>query len=433
MALSLFTITAALGCSHSPAIQEYPDTASASEEVAKFSEDMQAAESNQINMLSPYNFEQAHKSLEASKKNLEKKDGDRKTLHSVAEGRAYLNRAIEFGQLSTSNLKEVIAARNQAITADAHNTQSVQFREADEKLRDMTRDIEKNELKTAVNGRSKLQLVYLELELKSIKQVQLGQSRERITQAIKEGAKEFAPRSLAIAEKSMFDTDAFITANRHNSSEINARSTETNKITQHLLKITKSAKSGQNTSAEESALKLESEQGKVAAKQGQLDNKQVINTALVAKNSDLESQQAFNRQYEEAQRQFTSSEAQVYKQGNVLTIRLRGLEFPNSQAVLKGSDFTLLAKVQKVIKSFGASTVVVEGHTDSNGGKVLNKKLSTDRAEAVKDYFVANADGDTLNITAIGYDYQKPLATNKSPQGRAQNRRVDVLIQPVAL
>lgn len=97
-------------------------------------------------------------------------------------------------------------------------------------------------------------------------------------------------------------------------------------------------------------------------------------------------------------------------------IRLRGLKFPVAQAVLKGSNFPLLAKVQKVIKDFGKSTVVVEGHTDSVGGKIINEKLST-------------AGSDPVTITAVGYDYQKPLATNKTSVGRAQNRRVDILIQ----
>ncbi|MBP9674839.1 MAG: OmpA family protein, partial [Bacteriovoracaceae bacterium] len=61
-------------------------------------------------------------------------------------------------------------------------------------------------------------------------------------------------------------------------------------------------------------------------------------------------------------------------------------------------------------------------------GKVLNKRLSSDRAQAVKEYLISNNDGQPMNIKAMGYDYQKPLASNKTISGRAQNRRVDVLI-----
>jgi outer membrane protein OmpA-like peptidoglycan-associated protein len=182
---------------------------------------------------------------------------------------------------------------------------------------------------------------------------------------------------------------------------------------------------------------MENEQNKTASKQEQLDAKQMqlatgakINQELSNQNNSLEAQKALDERYEEAQNEFSKGEAEVYKQGDTLMIRLRGLEFPVSQAVIKGSNFPLLAKVQKVIKNFGPSTVVVEGHTDSVGGKAANQKLSSARAETVKEYLASINQGQPLNIKAVGYGYQKPLGTNRTAAGRAQNRRVDILIQP---
>ena len=174
------------------------------------------------------------------------------------------------------------------------------------------------------------------------------------------------------------------------------------------------------------------EQNEIERKQVEIDQGQDINQELVVTNFNLAQEKAFNRKFEEAQAQFTEKEAMVYKQGTTLMIRLKGLEFPVAKAVLKGENFPLLAKVQKIIADFGENSVVIEGHTDSNGGMKLNEKLSSERAAAVKEYLISNSPNKTMNISAIGYGYQKPLATNKTASGRAQNRRVDILIQPQA-
>lgn len=447
--------TALLGflsaCSQTPVAQEFPATASARDEVSKLELDMSTALENQFDVLSPSNFKKALSYTNDAKKNLDKQRDAKDTLEDVAKGRAYLKQANEFAKIAQSNLEDVILARRQAIKAGARQMRAKEFAKIDDDLVDVTKDIEKNDLRDAAKMRSTLQLTYLDLELQSIKQGHIGPARDTINLAVKEGAKNFAPRMLAVAEKSFTDTEAYITGNRHDESQINARSIETMKRAQHLLKITRDSRQGNKTSSEDTALQMEGEQNNVVqkqaqlnAKQGQLDDKvdelamkqtQVnmgkdANAALALENSSLETEQAFSKSFENAQREFTQNEAEVYKQGNKLMIRLRGLEFPSAQAVLKSSNFPLLAKVQKVIKTFGHSSVVVEGHTDSNGGKALNQELSVARAQAVKDYLTTNNSDQLTKITSVGYGYQKPLATNKTPAGRAQNRRVDILIEP---
>jgi outer membrane protein OmpA-like peptidoglycan-associated protein len=71
--------------------------------------------------------------------------------------------------------------------------------------------------------------------------------------------------------------------------------------------------------------------------------------------------------------------------------------------------------------------VEVGGHTDSKGTAAYNKKLSQRRAEAVKQYLVAK--GVTAPMTAVGYGEDKPVASNKTEAGRAENRRVEFKVQ----
>ena len=223
--LFMTTIIALLpACSHGPAVQDFPDTASARDEVTKLDSDMAAAIGNQVNVLAPTSFKKAEDFLGEAKHDLDKQKDGKDTLHAVAQGRAYLNRSLAVATVAHANIEDVIVARQQAITAGAPSMRGKDFRDADDRLRDLSKNIENNELSEAAEKRSKLQLTYLDLELQSIKQARLGQARNTIAQAIKDGAKEFAPRTLAIAEKSVQDTDAYITANRHETDEISSRS-----------------------------------------------------------------------------------------------------------------------------------------------------------------------------------------------------------------
>ncbi len=426
-AISMLVITA---CAGGPTIKEFADTASPQEEVSNLDRDLQAAKSKQMDVLSPTNYNEAREALEDAKKSLSSKSAAKDTLYDVAKGQAYLMRAKQFSQLSHDNIADVIAARRLALEANADTLLKADFKEIDEDLTDVTSQIEKNNLSAASDERSELQLAYLKLELLAIKQARLGKAQTIIAKAIDDGADEYAPRSLAIAQKSVLDTDAFITANRHDTVQVGSRSDATLKSATHLLKITHAAKKGTKVTSEDRALKFENEQNKVASKTALLESKNSELQSQRSQNKGLQSEQDFNRAFEKARAQFTKSEAEVYKQGNNLMIRLRGLEFPSAQAVIKGSNFPLLAKVQKVITEFGNSSIVIEGHTDSMGGKGPNEKLSTERAEAVKEYLMSNAANTSIDISAVGFDYQKPLASNKTEQGRAQNRRVDIIITP---
>ena len=80
-------------------------------------------------------------------------------------------------------------------------------------------------------------------------------------------------------------------------------------------------------------------------------------------------------------------------------------------------------------ESLDPSEVVVEGHTDSVGTSAKNKTLSEERAVTVASY-LSNNGLDERKIQSRGFGFGKPIATNKTSAGRAQNRRVDVVITP---
>jgi outer membrane protein OmpA-like peptidoglycan-associated protein len=143
----------------------------------------------------------------------------------------------------------------------------------------------------------------------------------------------------------------------------------------------------------------------------------------------LAAEKRFNQLFREVRGYFGPSEAEVYKQGSDLVIRLKAIQFPVGKDVIMPDNYSVLSKAQRAIRTFGEPGLVIEGHTDSTGSEVSNEHLSQRRAEAVRAYLVANGTLPAGKIVAVGYGSKRPLASNKTKEGRAINRRIDVIIK----
>ena len=87
-----------------------------------------------------------------------------------------------------------------------------------------------------------------------------------------------------------------------------------------------------------------------------------------------------------------------------------------------------LAKLVEFVRQEPDKQIRIEGHTDSTGSANANQVLSQRRAEAVRDALVA-AGIDAARMTAVGVGAERPVAPNDTAEGRARNRRVDVILQ----
>lgn len=85
-----------------------------------------------------------------------------------------------------------------------------------------------------------------------------------------------------------------------------------------------------------------------------------------------------------------------------------------------------IAKAAQCINNYPGNVVFIDGHTDSSGAAAYNQKLSVQRAQAVVNRLVEKFNIPASRMTARGFGEDKPVATNKSVAGRAQNRRVEV-------
>jgi len=126
---------------------------------------------------------------------------------------------------------------------------------------------------------------------------------------------------------------------------------------------------------------------------------------------------------------FSASEGKALLDGENVVIRLFGLTFPQGKSVIEPQYFSLLSKVKNAFSEFPGGYITVEGHTDSVGSDETNQKLSEERAEAVRQYIIANSKITRDKISSVGYGESRPIGNNENEDGRAMNRRIDFLIQ----
>jgi OOP family OmpA-OmpF porin len=105
-----------------------------------------------------------------------------------------------------------------------------------------------------------------------------------------------------------------------------------------------------------------------------------------------------------------------------------GITFKTGGAAFDKRALGALDELVRTAKSCVNIVITVEGHTDSIGSEEANKSLSQQRAQAVVDYFIGSGlDANLLN--AVGYGGTKPIATNDTAHGRAQNRRIHFTVR----
>lgn len=120
--------------------------------------------------------------------------------------------------------------------------------------------------------------------------------------------------------------------------------------------------------------------------------------------------------------------AAVPEPAPMTTLVLEGVNFDFDKAVIRPQDYAKLDQDIDALKAWGDVDVEVAGHTCSIGTEEYNLGLSQRRAEAVRNYLVSKG-VSADRLTARGYGEARPVASNATREGRAQNRRVELVRQ----
>jgi outer membrane protein OmpA-like peptidoglycan-associated protein len=115
-----------------------------------------------------------------------------------------------------------------------------------------------------------------------------------------------------------------------------------------------------------------------------------------------------------------------------LVVTLSDVLFDSGKYTLKPGTQVSLARVAGIFQSYPDLKIQVEGYTDSVGGDDYNQKLSENRADTTRD-FLEKQGVAASNISAMGYGKADPVADNSTAAGRAQNRRVNLVVSGDAI
>lgn len=442
------------------------------------------ARGNDVHLLAPNHFQRAlNKYIEAY---TALQDGLADSVNSsVSSGQQLLKKALELEARSRKLLSEIMLVRNRAKQAGADRYYKQKFQELDERLVKVAELVENNAIEKAKKRRPDLHAAYLDIELAALKTKTIAHAKKAIRHAENNDAKKYAPKTLSNAveeltlAQSVLDSDrtstdkanahakrAFDLANRSYHISETIKEFKRQKFTQEdvvLMYQNQLTSLGQlldetplfNKSDGETVAELREGLKKVIDAKSQ--NKSTVNelraelaetdrqyaqelallrekytgkiTVLDKTQKHLESMQKEERaRFARVQAAFTENEANVFRQGDNVLISVHGFKFPVNSSEIRPVNFALMNKIIKVIDEFKSSKVVVSGHTDSTGNSEINQRLSSDRAQSVAKFLNEVAKIPGSRIRSKGFGSEKPLASNLTPEGRAMNRRVEILI-----
>ncbi len=445
------------------------------EQVNRLDKDIGNARNNQLNVLAPTTFARAEAFLNESKKVLDNGDDPSIILQKITKGRAQLRLAEEMSKRARTVLPDLIKARDLARAAGATNF-GADYAEVEKQFLELTKAVESDKLSRARKNQPKVAECFRQLELRAIKDQTLGEARKLIKQAEKEGAQKTAPKMYAVAKKRLAEVDAFITEHPYQKVKMHTMASDALFQAGRVLQVTRQSQTIRTMQPEDITLwveemlhktanrlsapdmrdksidtqvenilgsitalqedrrfmmdKVKTRQAEIEAMKKQIASLEGRTREEQAARERLAAEKRFNQLFSEVRDFFNPDEAEVYRQGTDLVIRLRAIKFPVGKHVIMPSNYTLLNKVQRAIRTFGEPDIVIEGHTDTTGFEIRNEHLSQKRAEAVSSYLVANGTLSMEKITAVGYGSKRPLASNRTAEGRAINRRIDVIITP---
>jgi outer membrane protein OmpA-like peptidoglycan-associated protein len=159
-------------------------------------------------------------------------------------------------------------------------------------------------------------------------------------------------------------------------------------------------------------------QAQAHSAQAQAQNAQA--QAELAKDQTLQAQQ----QLADSQRQLADLQAKKTDRGMVVT--LGDVLFDTGQATLKLGSDRVLGRLATFMASNPQTRILIEGHTDSRGSEDYNAGLSERRAQAVSEVLMGKGVPEA-SVRTVGRGKAYPVATNDTPEGRQQNRRVEIV------
>jgi outer membrane protein OmpA-like peptidoglycan-associated protein len=439
---------------------------------AQTDEALKAANEARANVLAPKNYAEAAEHYRDAEKKLERGGSIESIKKDLADAARSLRKAVDATRLAGVTLTSAIQARNDAEEANAKQFAAKEWQDAEEKFASAAMRLEDGNVNSARSRAIDAEKRYRTAELAAIKANYLDETRRLIKQADKDRVERYAPKTLDKAEALLAQAEKALTENRYDTDESRSLARQAKYEVKHAMYLARTLEPvrDRDVSLEDFALAnekpieqisatldlvaeldegydgptqaitakietLQKDAYELSERRGQIleleSEIQRLEGQLGTQSQRLAAQEQQRQRFRQVSAMFGPDEAQVFTQGQNVLVRPIGLVFPSGSAQIETRYFALLRKVQDAIRVFPNSLVVVEGHTDSFGSDETNLKLSQERANAVRAYLLANMTNlSAADVQPVGFGESRPVANNETVEGRAKNRRIDLLIRP---
>ena len=433
---------------------------------------LKSANEARANILAPKSYAQAADAYRAAEDKLRRGRSIDSIKSDLDDAVQALQRALEATRLARITFATAITAREDAEAANAQSFANVDWNKAEEKFASAATRLEDGNLNSAKSRARDAEFLFRTAELTAIKVNYLDETRRLISEAKKSRVERYAPKTLAKAERLLSSAETALTRDRYDTDEPRSLARQAKYEVKHamyLAQVLKPVRS-QEVSLEDFALaneepivriassldlvaeldqgpespataiigrietlrkdsyELNERRGEIVALEEEI---QRLEKDLGTQSERLAAQETQRRKFRLVEGMFGPDEAQILTQGQNILIRPVSLVFPSGSTQIEAQYFTLLRKLEDAIREFPDSLIVVEGHTDSFGSDSTNLELSQSRAEAVRRYLLANMrELSPEDIQPVGFGEARPVANNETVEGRAKNRRIDIVIQP---
>ena len=458
------------------AAQESPQTQVANADLA-----LQHAHSEQVDVLAPRNFQRAVEALQEAKAELAKSGKPNRIDKRLADLQQALAQATKAAAVGRVALGGALKTRQEAMNADAAKFAPEDWRRAVERFEQAATESESGDVKGAQRRGSESEVLFREAELAAIKGNLLNEARALIRQADDAKAGKLAPRTLEAAKHYLAQAEAEITQNRYDADLPRTLAQQAAYEARHAMYLASLIKTAQSQDQGLEALILSWEEplkkiaaqvdliarfdesydkpmqqllehvndqrqkthnleqelgdrdGQIAGLESEIkrleDKLGGVSQERIALQKRVDAQAQLRANVAKVESLFTPAEARTYRESDNVILSLTGINFPVGKSTIEASNVALMNKVQEALALFPGAAIVVEGHTDSFGSDSANLLLSQDRADAVKQYLIANMKLDAEKVSSVGYGETRPVATNDTAEGRARNRRIDLVIR----
>ncbi len=393
--------------------------------------------------------------------------------------------AVKATDLARVTLATPLKAHDDAAKVDAAHGAADPWNQAEAKFAEAGRKLEEGNVNDARKRGAEAERLYRDAELAAIKTSFFDETRTLLAKADRDKVERYAPLTLARSRALLAEAEGALNENRYDTDRPRSLAMEARYEALHALHLAKLVKMTDDKVVTREELVLEAEKPltriagaldlQVGFDEGFTKPTEMIVTAVEARDAErdglasevrdrdarvagltdqvtqletrlggaseaqqalqvqVEAQEMASRRFAQVEQKFTRDEARVMRESGDVVIRLVGMNFASGLATIQPDHFALLTKVKEAIAMYPGALVRIEGHTDAYGTDEANLKLSQDRAGAVAQYLLANSNLEPGRVQAVGFGETRPIANNETQEGRARNRRIDIVVTPAGI